>query len=1184
MRYATVLKFIAVILCAATLLGAVGSAAGILCLTELGGKNVNEHYVDRLENQALSFGLKAAQVYATEELGGASRSLVDRYYGNDWESRYFDWTRVGYTLYDREGNVLREQPMPNENLVVHHEFEFAVPGPYVKVLSVTPYEEYYPQETVPARMEGAEVPVMPAQGSTAVHYIIVDYTDGSRQEWHNDGTQKGSLVYDGGNTVTFLSNVGELPMGDGWYANHILFADNGGNIVYEAYSDDIVLLGSSLDGSDGMIEWYLPAAAITTVAPVGMTFTSGEYTSYDAIPMQGATVTSLNVSYGSREEGTIGSEGVSSPDLIGTLFHDNQGNAEFHSNEPMTMDIPAGCIITSITFADAQQNCLFEASSPDGVGILSNDENGYLVFRGQMPGTELPEETVPEEVTEVESAEAVETPEGNQVVTGFAREKLSIYSAPSDASKVVGTVDAWVEIEITAQKMFDGTLWGMVSEGWILMEKVLMEETAGASAMARTVAGPEVADRNLYASPGTGSKILGTLEEGEQPEFVREDIFNGMRWGLTAEGWLLLGQAEEEAAVPDAMAETVPEATEETSAPAEELETQAAPEQADMETEPVTAVAAEVPATEPVNHGYSEEEIDTFYYYDGQDMIAEYVMESIPDGYTIQIRLAKGALRDEFAWTLLRVAEAFQHILLVVLGICIAVFVLCIVHLSCSAGRTRRNNEVRAGGLNRIPLDLYLVGGGFAEVGLVAAAIYGSAYFARNDEQLAIVFCGACSYLICLLLVAFFFAFVAQIKTPGGYWWRHSFCGWCVRLLILGCTGILDLGIKGWLHGNPLIQKFFKWIWQTCKSLWTFAKKGTVWLWDTGKRLCTWSVEMLRKCFHWTTRKLAFFFGLLPITWQFLMTGFVLVFLLYIMMRTYKVGYILLGFGIFFAVILYAASAFAILLESAKRMSKGDLDTKVDDRMLIGGFREFAAKLNDLADVAVVAAQKQLKSERMKTELITNVSHDIKTPLTSIINYVDLLRKPHTAQQQEQYLEVLDRQSQRLKKLIDDLMEMSKASTGNLAVDIEQVDAGEAVNQALGEFADKLEQAQLTPVFRQPEDQIYMMADGRLVWRVMSNLLGNAVKYALPGTRIYLDLLEMDGKVIISMKNISREELNVNADELMERFVRGDASRNTEGSGLGLNIAQSLMELQRGQLQILVDGDLFKVTLIFPGA
>ena len=234
--------------------------------------------------------------------------------------------------------------------------------------------------------------------------------------------------------------------------------------------------------------------------------------------------------------------------------------------------------------------------------------------------------------------------------------------------------------------------------------------------------------------------------------------------------------------------------------------------------------------------------------------------------------------------------------------------------------------------------------------------------------------------------------------------------------------------------------------------------------------------------------------------------------------------------------------------------------------------------------MAELAARNQLKSERMRTELITNVSHDIKTPLTSIINYVDLLQKPHTEEEQEMYLEVLSRQSGQLKKLIQDLMEMSKASTGNMTVEITAVDAVEAVNQALGEFADKFERIQLTPVFRQPEEPVYMKADGRLAWRVLSNLLSNAYKYALPGTRLYIDLMELEGKVLISLKNISREELNVSAEELLERFVRGDASRNTEGSGLGLNIAQSLMELQKGQLQLLVDGDLFKVTLVFPAA
>ena len=195
---------------------------------------------------------------------------------------------------------------------------------------------------------------------------------------------------------------------------------------------------------------------------------------------------------------------------------------------------------------------------------------------------------------------------------------------------------------------------------------------------------------------------------------------------------------------------------------------------------------------------------------------------------------------------------------------------------------------------------------------------------------------------------------------------------------------------------------------------------------------------------------------------------------------------------------------------------------------------------------------------------------------------MDLLQQPHTEEEGEQYLEVLSRQSLRLKKLVEDLMDMSKASSGNMAVYITNLDAVETVNQALGEFADKLDAAQLTPVFRCPDSQLRMRADGRLTWRVLSNLLSNVVKYALPGTRVYVDLLRLDKQVVLSLKNISREELNISPEELTERFVRGDVSRNTEGSGLGLNIAQNLMHLQHGTMDITVDGDLFKVTLTFP--
>ena len=330
---------------------------------------------------------------------------------------------------------------------------------------------------------------------------------------------------------------------------------------------------------------------------------------------------------------------------------------------------------------------------------------------------------------------------------------------------------------------------------------------------------------------------------------------------------------------------------------------------------------------------------------------------------------------------------------------------------------------------------------------------------------------------------------------------------------------------------------------------------------------------------------------LLPVIWRWLLTGAVMALgmggALVMSARTadrlwdaVSLAMLLVCAGI----VCYGGYAFGTLLRGVHKMNRGDLEYKIPTGYLVGSFRKLAEDLNALADSAVVAAQKQLRSERMKTELITNVSHDIKTPLTSIINYVDLLQKSKSETEREQYLQVLSRQSLRLKKLIDDLMEMSKASTGNLTVDITDIDVAEAVNQALGEFSGKFEKTRLIPVFAAPVEPIIMKADGRLVWRVLSNLLGNAVKYAMPGTRVYIDTARVDGQVLISIKNISAEPLNVSSEELMERFVRGDASRNTEGSGLGLNIAKSLMEVQKGQLNLLVDGDLFKVTLLFPEA
>jgi len=331
---------------------------------------------------------------------------------------------------------------------------------------------------------------------------------------------------------------------------------------------------------------------------------------------------------------------------------------------------------------------------------------------------------------------------------------------------------------------------------------------------------------------------------------------------------------------------------------------------------------------------------------------------------------------------------------------------------------------------------------------------------------------------------------------------------------------------------------------------------------------------------------------MLPLIWQYLLIAFAMVLIPAVcgFLWLVTVGWVR-GFWMFallLAVIAdigmtcYGAYAYGAVLQGAKSMAEGDLRTEIDTRYLRGSYRSCAENLNTLSDVAMDAAMKQMRSERMKAELVTNVSHDIKTPLTSVINYIDLLQKAENEEQSKQYLEVLDRQAQKLKKLIDDLMEMSKATTGDMAVDIGAMDAVEAMTQALGEFSDKLEQEDLTVIFRKPETPVHIQADGRLVWRVLSNLMSNVVKYALPGTRVYAQVQQQESQVLMTLKNISREELNVSAEELTERFVRGDASRNTEGSGLGLNIAKCLMDLQKGNLELTVDGDLFKVSLTFP--
>ena len=284
------------------------------------------------------------------------------------------------------------------------------------------------------------------------------------------------------------------------------------------------------------------------------------------------------------------------------------------------------------------------------------------------------------------------------------------------------------------------------------------------------------------------------------------------------------------------------------------------------------------------------------------------------------------------------------------------------------------------------------------------------------------------------------------------------------------------------------------------------------------------------------------------------------------------------------ALLCWWSLGFQRLRKGSRAIAAGNLTHQISTVRMPPDLKEHAEDLNNLSVGLQQAVEQQMRSERFKAELITNVSHDLKTPLTSIINYVDLLQRTGDEQQRREYLEVLDRQSQQLKKLIEDLMEMSRASSGNVSVEITPTDVCEAVNQALGEFSDHLDRCGLTVMAKLPQEGCMANCDGRHLWRVLSNCLSNVVKYALPGTRVYVDVAKQGQRVEISIKNISAQMLNITAGELMERFVRGDASRNTEGNGLGLNIAKSLMELQGGRLELSVDGDLFKVVLTLNAA
>ena len=384
-------------------------------------------------------------------------------------------------------------------------------------------------------------------------------------------------------------------------------------------------------------------------------------------------------------------------------------------------------------------------------------------------------------------------------------------------------------------------------------------------------------------------------------------------------------------------------------------------------------------------------------------------------------------------------------------------------------------------------------------------------------------------------------------------WGRVFFCAALVPLVLLFLCAFAAQCKAGTVLRSALIARIARFLWRIVRSLflglWRIARNLPL-LWKTALVMAgVFFLEML-----------------------FVLAGYGSVDGIFVIMKAVEL-----------LAALYIALNLRTLQKGGEKLARGDFSSPIDTKYLIGDFKRYGQELNDVQSGLEQAVQEQMKAEHLKTELITNVSHDIKTPLTSIVNYVDLLKKedmPSPAARE--YIAVLDRQSHRLKKLTEDLVEASKASSGALNVELQPTDVNVLLSQIEGEYQERLAACHLTLVTQPPAPGTMIQADSRLLSRVMDNLVSNVCKYAMENTRVYVTAAVRDGQAVISFKNVSRDELNISPDELMERFVRGDASRHSEGSGLGLSIARSLVQLQGGTFALSIDADLFRADIVFP--
>lgn len=513
--------------------------------------------------------------------------------------------------------------------------------------------------------------------------------------------------------------------------------------------------------------------------------------------------------------------------------------------------------------------------------------------------------------------------------------------------------------------------------------------------------------------------------------------------------------------------------------------------------------------------------------------VSQVVEQSVPVSYTlygyVKSDLTAG---DLYANSIvLRYCKPIVNMAPYVLAISLIMILVMGGFLIAASGHRKGQETITCNLFDRIPYDIFIA----SAIGLVACGINLLTWYSYSTRD-EIFVSSICTVVVAFMIPPFLMTTATRLKASGWAMFANTVIWRLCKLLV----------------------RLVKWVFGKLRDLFRFLGRhfNLYWKWIGGLI----GIALLRFILVVASGSAG-----LAIVLDLVCAVLLAVFLIRVIVQMYR------------------------LKDGAKKIADGETDYKIDTTHMLPEFAAHGETLNCIQDSVRVAVAERMKSERMKTELITNVSHDIKTPLTSIINYVDILSKEGDLSDKEaEYLAVLQRQSARLKKLIEDLIEASKASTGNLEVHMEPTDVEMLLEQALGEFEERLAACKLQPVVTNyltkkygAQADCHVMADGRHLWRVFDNLIGNIIKYAQPNSRVYIDIDEAEpGEITVTFKNISKEPLNISGDELKERFVRGDRSRNTEGNGLGLSIAQSLMELQNGKVEIMIDGDLFKVVLL----